>query len=307
MDPCREMQGRAPRARVLRREAGAGIGHAGSPVVEHLRKGRRGQALEPFAVRQGQGHAAAPHLGEEAAAAVVVQALRDALVLSGRIVGGKVEVLAPGGGARGGHQPVAALRVHRAQRKAQPGVAVAAQFGADLRALGLPAFARDDVEHAEKGIRAINGRTRAGHEFHALDQVDVDGEIRAHRRLVVQVVVEPHAIDQQQHPGVVVPGRGKAAHAQVVVGPVVGHIQSAHAGQNLGQVAVVEGADVLGGHDADRGRGLECALEVAARGAHLHLHQLLQRQLGDIGLGMRPGCQADGHADPEGKPNASCT
>ena len=62
-------------------------------------------------------------------------------------------------------------------------------------------------------------------EVHPLDQVEIDGKVRADGRLVVEVVVETHAIDQQKHAGVVVARGGKAAHPEVVVRTVVRHVE----------------------------------------------------------------------------------
>ena len=167
---------------------------------------------------------------------------------------------------------------------------MAAGLGAHLGPTQLATIAGNDVDHAKKSIGPIHRRPRARYKLHPFHQVQVDGKVRADACLVIDVVVEAHTVDQQQHPRVVVAWRGKTPCAQIVVAAVVGHIQPAHAGQHIGQRAVAKQLDVIGGHHAHGRRGLQGRLLIAAGRGDLHLHELLQRQVGhgsDVGLRVR--------------------
>src|SRR3990167_5739963 len=223
-----------------------------------------------------------PYSGEQRGAVVVVQSLRDPVVVLRRVVQGKVEILATLGGASHRQQPTGALGVHGAPAALEPRAALAAHLDTGARASELDPILGDDVDHAEEGIGAVDGGTGAGQKFDALNQIDIDGEVGPNSGLVKDIVVVAYPVDEQENAGVVVARRGEAAHAQVVVAAVVAGVEPAHAVQNVCQRAVAEGTDVLGCYHAHGcGRPQQGGV-VAARRAHLHLHECLQRKAGDV-------------------------
>src|SRR2546422_6115868 len=68
----------------------------------------------------------------------------------------------------------------------------------------VPALARDDIDHAEEGVVAIETRTGTANDFHALNQVHVQREFRADESAVRKTVVQPMAIHQQKDPVIVI-------------------------------------------------------------------------------------------------------
>ena len=245
-------------------------------------------------MRQRQRQTVLVHPGKQLGAAIKIQPLGHAVVGRWRVVRGVILVCPARGGACHGNQPVAPVGVNRSQRKPQLGAAVAAGLGAHLRPGQLAAVARDDIDDAKERIGAIHRRPGPGHKLHPVHQIQVDRKIRADGRLIVEVVVESHPVDQQQHAGVVVARCGKPPGAQVVVSAVVRHMQPAHAAQHLGKVAVAKKPDVVGGDHAHGGGRFEGRLRIPAGRGDLQLHELLQRQVGHVGLRMGVG-----HPDAE--------
>ena len=289
---------------VLGRQAGALVGELGARVVEHLRERGRGHALVALGMCQGQRQAIAAHAGKQLGAAVKVQPLGHAVVAVGGVVAWEVKVCAPARGPGGCHQPVAAVGIHGAHRQARLGTALAARFHSHLGPGQLVPVARDDVDHAKESVGPVHRRARPGDKLHPLDQVQIYREVGANAGLVVDVVVEPHPVDQQQHARVVVARRGKAPGAEVVVGAVVRHIQPAHAGQHLCQRAVAKKTDVLGSDHADGRRSFQRGLCVAAGGGHLHLHQLFQWQIDHVCLRIGAGDASEQPGNDQGPQRA---
>ena len=310
---CMQPPGKCQRGLQLRgvfgRQQRALVDEARTRVVEDLRKRGRGHALGALAMGQRERQPAVRPAHEQLGAAVIVQPLRQAAGVPGRVEGGEVLVGPTCGGPCGRHQPVGPQRIHRAHRQPQLGAAVAAHLGAHLRPGQLAAIARDHIDHPKEGVGPIHRRPGPGHKLHPVHQVQVQRKVGAYARLVVKVVVETHPVDQQQHARVVVARGGKTPHAQVVVGAVVGDVQPAQAAQHLGECAVAKQPDVVGRDHAHGGGGFECGLCIAAGRGDLHLHELLQRQIGHRRLGLRlqapcygtQQCQHLGKQPPQGR------
>ena len=132
--------------------------------------------------------------------------------------------------------------------------------------LGAPGRgAGDDVHHAQKGRVAVQGGSRSADDldaFHAFqrnpeilaDHVDDEGVGR----------IQSVAIQQDQDPGVQVPGDLQAAHCQAVVGPVPDGPEAEYAVQGFGEGAIAQTAQVLAGKDGGIHRRLLEPLEALA-------------------------------------------
>ena len=83
------------------------------------------------------------------------------------------------------------------------------------------------------------------------------------------------AVQQDKHPGVLVPEHVEPAHPQAGIGPVVVGAESEHPAQGLGQGAVAQVRQVGPAQHGDVGRSLLEPLGALAG----HLNRLLQGQL----------------------------
>ena len=119
----------------------------------------------------------------------------------------------------------------------------------------------------------------------AFDEVDVDRRLAADERHVVQVLVDAVAVDQQQHPGVVVARGEEATHAEVAVRAVVHHVEAAHGAQRVGQRAMAQRPDLGGGDHRDGTRGGAAPLRRARRAGDFEVEQVVERQIGQLGGG----------------------
>jgi len=110
----------------------------------------------------------------------------------------------------------------------------------------------DDVEDREERIAAIEGRDWPANNFDPLDQIDVDRELRPEHGFIVNIVVEPMSVDQQQDSGVEVAWPRKSPHPQAAVVAVIGDEETTHRLQNVGQCAVSILLDLIGGDHGNR-------------------------------------------------------
>ena len=84
---------------------------------------------------------------------------------------------------------------------------------------------------------------------------NVDGsmpELGADLRLPEHVVIDPVAVDQEQDPAVVVAGLAEAAGSDQAEVAIVGHVETSHPTQDLGERAVAVPPDVFGGDERYR-------------------------------------------------------
>ena len=89
-----------------------------------------------------------------------------------------------------------------------------------------PSFC-NDVDDPQEGAGDIKGGIRPADDFDAVNQVDVNRELRSNQSRVENVIVEPVAVNQQGDAIVVVSRKSIAAHSQVAIIPVVSDIKAA--------------------------------------------------------------------------------
>ena len=92
-------------------------------------------------------------------------------------------------------------------------------------------------------------------------------------------------VDQHQDAPAVVARAAEPAHPDESVAAVAGDVETRRALQNVAQGAIAELPDFLPGNDRDRGGGLRDFLLMLGGGHHgrdLHLHEIFQRQAGQI-------------------------
>ena len=161
----------------------------------------------------------------------------------------------------------------------------------------LAHLARDDVDHAAHGVRAVQGRHGAADDFDALDggQRRHEARLRAAEAVRRDVAGRVLAPSVDQHQGVVA---GHAADADVHAARLVArraHVDAFHAFQRLRQVAEALLRQFLARQHRDRrGRLLDILLE-AGRG-HDHFRHAgrrarlgVSRQAGQGGHGQGQG------------------
>ena len=152
-------------------------------------------------------------------------------------------------------------------------------FDRRFAAADRPARPQHHVDDREERAGAVERRAGSADDLDAIDERQIDRELVADERLVVDVVVVAVAVDQHQHAVVVVARPAEPAHADVGVVAVVGHVEAAHAAQGVGERAPAERPDVLGGDDRHRRRRFGHPLLAprgAEHGAHLDRHQVLE-------------------------------
>ena len=93
--------------------------------------------------------------------------------------------------------------------------------------LQIPPPLCDDVDDPQEGAGDIKGRIRPADDFDAVNQVDVNRELRSNQRRVENVVVESVAVNQQGDATVVVSRKSIASHSQVAIISVVSDIKTA--------------------------------------------------------------------------------
>ena len=143
---------------------------------------------------------------------------------------------------------------------------------ADFATPLLADLARDDVDHAAHGVRAIERGHGAANDFDTLDGRHGGHEAGQRRTKAVGRDVARHVlaapVDQDQR---VVAGH--ATDADVETAGLAGaahHINAFHALQGFGQIAEVLGLKFLARHDGDGGRGIfQLLLEAGGRDNHL--------------------------------------
>ena len=143
---------------------------------------------------------------------------------------------------------------------------------ADFATPLLADLARDDVDHAAHGVRAIERGHGAANDFDTLDgrhgrhEAGQCGAEAVGRDVARHVLAAP--VDQDQR---VVAGH--ATDADVEAAGLAGsahHINAFHALQGFGQIAEVLGLQLLARHDGDGGRGIfQLLLEAGGRDHHL--------------------------------------
>ena len=91
------------------------------------------------------------------------------------------------------------------------------------RALSRPG---DDVHDPNKGVRAIQRRAWAAHNFDAIYKVHIDREVVSDGRRIIDVVIDRVAVHQKEDAAVGVSRRGKPSHSESAVAAVILNIES---------------------------------------------------------------------------------
>ena len=183
---------------------------------------------------------------------------------------------------RGGQQQVGAVGETLAEGGALAIGIVAAGFGGELRGVEVATLAGHDIDDAEHGVVAIGHRAGARHVLDALDQGQVEQAGFVDIGLVEQRVLRHVAIDQHHDATGVVARGTEATPAEVLVAPVAGGVQAAHAVDHVADGAIAIGANVLGGDDGDSRRRVADLAGEGRAGDDLALDQLLERHRGQV-------------------------
>jgi hypothetical protein len=161
------------------------------------------------------------------------------------------------------------------------------------------------VHHGEESAAAVDRSGGPAHDLDALDEVEVDDELLAHVGLLVDVVVGAQAVEQQEDSGAVIPRPVEAAHPDVGVAAVLGHVEAGQGAQHIRERPVAVLANLRRGHDAHRGRRLAQGLDTPGRGVHdLGPEQIVEAHASQVGRIRRGGCPApgiSGAADNQGQ------
>jgi hypothetical protein len=152
----------------------------------------------------------------------------------------------------------------------------------------------------KKAFGPIEGRARAANELDPIDELDVERELGADVRLVVDGIVHAMPVDQDQDSRVVVAGTLEAADADVAVVAIVRHVEARGGPDNLGEGPIAVERDIARGHDRyGRGRVGDLLQELrrAKDGLHLNLHEVGQLEVGQrTVLRAQPGAKARSRA-----------
>jgi hypothetical protein len=272
-----------PRAAIIEVHEGPSILGATAGIVEILLERRCGDAFIAIRVNQFQDPVLERQLAEELVGGIVIETDRDAVV--GRWVGefGKIKVLSLAVVGSRGQQHFQSVVQRAAEGRPAPVSFGAGDRAGDFQAANIPPPFGGDADHAEKGVVAVERRGGAGRqELDPFDQIHVHDEIGVHRRHIVNVVVDPIAIYQEQQMIVVIAGTAKPAHAHAAVAAIVAQVNAGEAPQDVGQGSVALGFDVLG-RDHRHRRGCFAGLlpELGSR-IHLHLHQFFEAEVREI-------------------------
>jgi hypothetical protein len=189
--------------------------------------------------------------------------------------------------------------------KAGPAVDDGVIVGAalDMNAAGLVLGARDEVDDAGEGARAVQERSRAADDLDPIDVVEVDAAVAADVRAVEQVVVQRLTVGEHEQPIAVVVGLAQAANTGRSVGVIVREVESADAAERLGDGGITEGAELLAVDDRDRARRVLDALCEAGGGGDLaqrgeaEIDELRLLALLHLDVALDGGVPAQAHAD----------
>ena len=276
--------------RVFQRRVAARVGGAQPRVVERGAELRGGIAFLPRDIRALQGEIKIAQRAEETSKRVVVSILRHAVVLGRGVVFLVEQFFLPVAvGERTRQEQLHAIGEGLAQRHAGLVSVELPVLDGALRAVDLPALAGHDVDHAEERVVAIEHRTGAADDFHAVDQVHVEDEGRIYEGAVGQVVIHAMPVDQHEDAAVEV-AEVDAPRAEEGVVPIVRHLKALQALQRVAQGTVAVLLEIVRRHDGDRRgrfRGLLLELGGGIDFGNLEVHQSFEGQFRQIG-GLDP-------------------
>ena len=285
---------------VLRSEEHVAIVGPVAGVAEHGAERAGGDGLAAVHGVAAQGEAAVRGGEECAPGALVVDADGAAAARLRRVQLRKVEVGTTGPEAGDGGHEVETVGQAPPVGRARPARLVAPALQGDLAAVQVPAAARDDVDHGEEGVVAVDGGSRATDDLDALDESGVQAKLLADQRLVVDVVVDAQAVHHEQHARAVVARPREPVHADVAVVVVVRDVEAGDVAQDVGQGPVAVAPDLVGGHDGHEGRGFTLALAAPRGGVdHLQRGELLDGEAGQVRWVGRQRDGGQGHRDQQ--------
>src|SRR5207244_3771035 len=129
----------------------------------------------------------------------------------------------------------------------------ACRFKRKFPAIQLLCLAGNHIYDRKEGAGPVQRRTGATNDFHSINQIHIQRELCPQHGLFVNVVVDPMAVDQQEHPAVIRFRAVNASHPGIGKVAVVGDIETAHATQNVSKGAVTVFLDLVSGDYCDRG------------------------------------------------------
>ena len=160
------------------------------------------------------------------------------------------------------------------------------------------------VYSAVEGAAAVNGGPGAADKLDAIHHFEIEDEIGADGAGLIDRVVHPVPVEEDERAGIVVVGAGEAAIADVVVETIVADVESRRGSKRVGQRAPAVIANVVGGENGDPGRCLTNGLLIlrhSGDGFDRQLHKLLERELGEGVGGVRRRRELGVSADGEGQ------
>jgi hypothetical protein len=220
----------------------------GARIVERrVERARRHVLLAPVRTAL-EGEAPVPLAGEELQRALGVRVVRDAVVGLRAVVRRVEEILGTvhiEDGARREHVD-AALR-HVTDGRLAPLATEAPGLDERLHALRVATGHGHDVDDGEERVAAVEGGSRAADHLDVVDRFEIDPEVLAEIRLLVEVVVVRVSVDEQQDAVVEVVRTEKSPDADVVVVAIAAHIEAGDRAQDLRESAVSEAIDLVPG------------------------------------------------------------
>ena len=143
---------------------------------------------------------------------------------------------------------------------------------------------RQDIDHSENRVVPIERGPRSADDLDPVDQVHVEDEIVHDGRRVVQRVVHPMSVQEQQDSSAEIPRSTESANADEAVRPGIGHVETGRAPQKVAERAPAVGPDVLSGEHRHRRRRLRCLLFALRCRSDGYGHQLFETHFGIVHL-----------------------
>src|SRR5262249_7271345 len=139
---------------------------------------------------------------------------------------------------------------------------IAADLGGKFSTLQIATAFGDDINRAEKGVGAIEGGARTSNDFYSIDQINIERRFRADGSLIINVIIQPVTINQQQDARVVVPWPIETAHTNIIIVAVRGDIDAVDALKDVRQGAISIFLDFISSDDGNGRRSLSDLLSI---------------------------------------------
>jgi hypothetical protein len=122
-------------------------------------------------------------------------------------------------------------------------------------------------------------QARAPDHLDPADEVDVEDEVRPDPDGVVDIVIDPVAIDQDEETAVVVTRAAEPPESNIGVVPVIRDVKSPHAPQDVCEGSISVFPDLVGSDDAHRCRRLALLLFELRSPVYLDSHEVLDAHI----------------------------